>query len=216
MPKQVFALEPNGPKRLEISWHGFWKDMRVTLDGNPLGTVPDQQALREGRTFPLPDGSTLKLQLVRAFSSVEFHITRNGRPLPGSVGHPASKLRNAYIMLYIIGGLNIVLGTLTQLIGIEYFLRLGIGIFSIIFGAVLALLGFLVQKKIVIALVLALIVLAADAVLGLVAAFLEGYQPSAAGIALRVIYMLPLFPAFKAIRELKRSETSTPPPDPAQ
>ncbi len=213
MPKQTFALEPNGPKRLEISWRGYWKDLQISLDGSPVGTIPNQQALREGREFQLADGSTLKLQLVRSFTAVEFHITRNGQPLPASVGHPASKLKNAFIMLYIIAGLNIILGAVSQIIGIEYLTRLGIGVFSIVFGAVFVLLAFLVPRKILAALIIAIIILAADGILGFILAFTEGIQPSVGGILFRVILMLPLFPAINAIRELKQAERRKNPPD---
>jgi hypothetical protein len=205
MPKQSFALEPNGPKRLEVAWRGLWKDMRITLDGKPVGEIPNGKALREGREFKLPDGSGLKVQLVQALATVEFQITRDGQPLPASGGHPETRLKSAYITIYIIAGLNIILGTISQLVGIEYLTRLGIGVFSIVFGAVFVLLGFLVQRKILTALIIAIIILAVDGILGFILTSSAGLQPSAGGIILRIFLILPLFPAVKATRDLKRT-----------
>jgi len=59
MPKQAFAFERDGPKRLEVSWKGRWKNVTVQLDGAPIGTVPGQKELSAGQEFQLPDGSTL-------------------------------------------------------------------------------------------------------------------------------------------------------------
>jgi hypothetical protein len=48
MPKQQYALEQGGPKRLEISWTGIWRNFTVRLDGQVVGTVENQKALRAG------------------------------------------------------------------------------------------------------------------------------------------------------------------------
>ena len=45
MPKQSFALEAQGPKRLEIQWKGNWKNVTITLDGEVVGTIPDSKSM---------------------------------------------------------------------------------------------------------------------------------------------------------------------------
>lgn len=39
MAKQTYALEPGGPKRLEISWKYGFKDTTITFDGAPVGVI---------------------------------------------------------------------------------------------------------------------------------------------------------------------------------
>src|SRR5690349_9384101 len=94
MPKQTFALEAGGEKRLEVSWGGMFKNTTVSLDGNSIGVIPDQKALLAGQEFRLPDGSTIKVQLVRSFISTELRVFRNGQPLPGSASDPLTRLKN--------------------------------------------------------------------------------------------------------------------------
>lgn len=59
MPKQAYALEALGEKRLEISWKGMYKDVTVSLDGNSIGIIPNQKALSAGQEFRSIDGSTI-------------------------------------------------------------------------------------------------------------------------------------------------------------
>jgi len=60
MPKQAYAFEPDGEKRLEISWKAMWKETTVTLDGTVLGVIPDVKALRAGQEFGLVVGETAR------------------------------------------------------------------------------------------------------------------------------------------------------------
>ena len=86
MPEKNFALEPGGPERLSLSWSGNFKDMSLTLDGQPLGSFDDAKALKEGGTFALPDGSSLEVKLTSPFLLPELQLTRDGEPIPGSSG----------------------------------------------------------------------------------------------------------------------------------
>ena len=99
IPKQGFPLEPDGPKRLEISWK-FREPIRVWLDGEQVGT------LQPGQDLTLPDGSTLTirevLQKPRVLLGCELQITRNDELL-GSIPIPlpAVRLKNAYWFVFI-------------------------------------------------------------------------------------------------------------------
>jgi hypothetical protein len=118
MPKQRFALEEGGEKRLEVSWKGLYKDVTVSLDGNPIGVVPNKKALSAGQAFSLPDGSTIKIQLVRKLMSTELQVLRNGEPLPGSSSDPQTRFKTAYGMVYFVAGLNLVLGLVSFLFNV--------------------------------------------------------------------------------------------------
>ncbi len=205
MPKQLYALEPGGKKRLELSWNAFWKDFTVSLDGKPVGVIPDQKALTKGQEMTLRDGSTLKVQLVTQFAGAELRVLRDGRPLPGSGSDPETRFKNAYIMVYLLAGLNLVLGTLALLFQVALLQELGIGLGSIIFGLILLVLGFFTQRKSMIALILAIVIFAVDGIAGFVMAASQGYPSSASGMVVRIFLLIPMIQGVKAMKELRQA-----------
>ena len=95
MPSRKFSLDPGAPKRVEISWKGFWREVTVKLDGTVVGTIANKKELMEGRQFRLSDGSFLGVQLAKTFLSIKLVVTRNGQPLPGSDSDPGQQLKLA-------------------------------------------------------------------------------------------------------------------------
>jgi hypothetical protein len=203
MPKQSFALETGGEKRLEISWKGLYKDVTVSLDGNSVGIIPNQKALSAGQEFRLIDGSTIKVQLVSKLISTEMQVLRNGQPLPGSSSDPQARLKTAYGVVYFIAGLNLVLGFVSFLFNVEFLQQIGIGFSSIVSGLVFLVLGFFVQRKSTIALILAIILFALDGILGVVLAASQGYNPGAGGIIARIFLLIPMVQGVGAIKAVK-------------
>ena len=53
MPKQLFALEKNGPKRLELSWSGMWKGFAARLDGQVVLSAEGSSDLKLGKLASL-------------------------------------------------------------------------------------------------------------------------------------------------------------------
>jgi len=203
MPKQSFAFEAGGEKRLEVSWKGLYKDVTVSLDGNSIGVIPNQKALSAGQEFRLPDGSSIKVQLVSTLMSTELQVLRNGQPLPGSSSDPQTRFKTAYVMVYIVAGLNLVLGFVSFLFNVEFLQQVGIGFGSIIFGLVFLVLGFFVQRKSAIALILAIVIFALDGILGIVLAASQGYSPGVGGIIARIFLLIPMVQGVGAINALK-------------
>ena len=203
MPKQSFALEAGGEKRLEVSWKGLYKDVTVSLDGNSVGVIPNQKALSAGQEFRLIDGSTIKVQLVSKLMSTELQVLRNGQPLPGSSSDPQTRLKTAYGMVYFVAGLNLVLGFVSFLFNVEFLQQIGIGFGSIIFGLVFLVLGFFVQRKSAVALILAIVIFALDGILGVFLAASQGYNPGAGGIIARIFLLIPMVQGVGAIKALK-------------
>ena len=54
MPVQTYTLDPDNPKRLDISYKMFWRGAAVYLDGQEIGTVPGKQELTRGRSSNCP------------------------------------------------------------------------------------------------------------------------------------------------------------------
>ncbi len=203
MPKQSFALEAGGEKRLVVSWKGLYKDVTVSLDGISVGMIPNQKALSAGQEFPLPDGSTLKVQLVSKLMSMELQVFRNGCPLPGSSSDPRTRLKTAYVMIYFVAGLNLVFGIVSFLLNVEFLQQYGIGFGSIMFGLVFLILGYFVQRKSAVALVLAIVFFVLDGILGVIFAASQGYNPGTVGIVARIFLLIPMIQGVGAIKALK-------------
>jgi hypothetical protein len=209
MAKTKLALEAGGPQRLELSWGMSWKNFQITLDGQQVGTVAGgQKELKEGVEFRLSDGSTLHIQLVQSAMNVELRVLRNGVPLPGSASDPAQRVKNAAYLLYFLAGLNTLLGVVAMVIVSDALEGMGIGIGNILFGAIVAALGFFTYRRSRVAPVLAIVLYVADSLYTLVSFSGAGRTPPVAGIIFRIYIIYALVQAVKAAGELARQEES--------
>jgi hypothetical protein len=208
MPKHTFALEKGLLRRIRVTWKGTWKDVTVRFDDKILGVIPNQKALETGKEFPLPDGTSIKVQLARQYGSTELQVLRNGQLLPGSVPDPSSRVKTAYNLFYLIAVINIPLGILSVL-GIEFIKKLGFGPFSLIFGLVFLLLAIFTQRLANTALVLGIAFYALDGLVALFLGLIAGNLIILYGMVFRVIVMIAMFQALPAMRELIRRQAST-------
>ena len=176
----------------------------MVLDGEVLGVIPNQKALKAGETFALPDSSRLSVQLVQKFYGAELQILRDGQPLPGSASDPETRFKNAYVMLFFIARLNIVLGLVSTVFQVEFLQSIGIGFYSIIFGLVFLALGFFTKMMSSIALIIGIIIFALDAILGVVFAVMAGIEPGISGLLARVFLIIPMIQGVPAMRVLRQ------------
>jgi hypothetical protein len=205
MEKKNYAFEPNRKKRLELSWHGLWKDMTVSVDGNLIGIIQDQDALLAGREFQLPDNSRLNIQLVKKFTSVELQVLRNGRPLPGSIAHPESILRTAYGVIFFIAGLNLITGVVAEIFRVQWLLQAGFNYFDIVFGLVFLVLGLFVKRLSNVALIIAIVVFALDGIVLCVLPIMRGNNPNTAFLLVRILLIIPMYRGISAIKAIKQA-----------
>ena len=94
MRTRRFRLEEGGPKRLELSWRGHYEDLRAVVDGAQVGQSEGKEALRHGELWGLPDGSRLGVRLHQGGLQLLL-VEHDGRPVPGSQGHPMTWVRGA-------------------------------------------------------------------------------------------------------------------------
>jgi hypothetical protein len=205
MPKRNYATEKGGPKNLEISWKGMWKEISVKVNGSEIGTMKDQKELQEGKEFKLPGGGTLSVKLVKKLFAPELQILKNGEPLAGSDSDPKQKLKIAYGVIFFIAGLNIVLGLIAELGQVDILLELGIGYFSIIFGAIFGVLGYFVKEKSVIALWIAIVLFVIDTLLSMYFAIEMGASPSTSSIIVKIFLFVGMIQGFRAIKALNNN-----------
>jgi len=205
MPNQKHPFERGGPTRIEISWGMAWRDFTVRFDGNIIATVNGgMAALKKGTQFTLADGSELGIRLVMgSFGGLpDLQVTRNGQLLPGTGADPEIKLRSAYQILYFLGGLNILLGVVAELGQVAFLQDLGVGWFSVMFGAVYLLLGYFAQQKVKLAIGIAVILLVVDAVLGLVLSMSLSSSPPLGGLFIRGAFVFLIARGWTAIDEM--------------
>jgi hypothetical protein len=205
LPTKRFALEPNQPKRLEISWKGNWKRLAVSLDATPVGAIETKKELQGGKEFTLADGSTLEVRLRQTFFSPELQLLRNGSPIPGSGSDPQARLAMAYGVIFFVAGLSAIVGVIAELFHIDLLLRLGFGIWSLVGAAIYGILGYFVRKRSLSALIIAIALFALDGVLSIVLAAEQGLQPSGGGIVTRIILLIPMIRGVPAIQALKQA-----------
>ena len=202
MPVQTYTLDPDNPKRLDISYKAFWRGATVYLDGQEIGTAPGKQELTRGQEFKLPDGSVLKLRLVQSLLGSELRVLRNGEPIPGSASHPETTVKTAYWVLFLIGALGILFGGLSLGLHVDMLGEMGITTYSIGLGVVFIILGLMVRRRSLPALYAGIALYAADTVLGLVLTAQSGGTPGIFNILFRGLIFMPLVQGVGALRKL--------------
>ncbi len=219
MASTKFALEPGGPKRLEITSGAFWTNVNIRLDDVLVGQIPSKSELIEGRSFPLSDGSELHVKLAQSFGSVELQVTRNGKPLPGSTSDPATRVATAGYIIYFIAALNAFVGIPGLIFSgasggvmrfgaalARLFEQIGFSWINLVEGAVFALLGFLTLRRSKPALIAAIGLFVVDGVFNF-AGGLDGKGDPPVGLMfVRVILGLAMIRGVPAIDELKKAD----------
>ena len=203
MPTKRFPLEPGGPDRLEIEWEGSFKNFTVSLDGVVLGSFEDYKALKAGRSFPLEEGSVVRVQLGQWLVIPELRLTLDGAPLPGSPGDPEQLLAGAANVIFFVAGLSFVLGLAALALDVSFLKMLGANGWAILAGLVYGGLGFQVKKRQMWALALAVILYVLDGALTLAMSVEPGATPGVGGIFIRTVFTLMMVRGFGAIRALE-------------
>jgi hypothetical protein len=194
-----YALERGGPKRLEISYKGNWKDFTIRLDGNVIGTMTDVEQLKAGQEFTLDDGSTLKVQ----YKFPAIRLSRDGQPL--LLYDPVQHLSYAYKIIFFFGAMNLVFGIFGTFLNTTVENLPTGGVLSIAFGILFLVLGFLIMRRSIIALSIAAGILAIDMV---IAIFFPPNLPQFAliiGLAFRMLILLVMLRGFFAVKALKQT-----------
>ena len=204
MPQRFFAIETNGPKSLKLEWKGIWKHIEVSFEDKALGIIENQEALKDGREFQLPNGSSVSIQLCDGIQP-RLEILIDGVHAPGSPGDPRTILQNAAYVTYFIGGTSIILGTL-GLANIPLFAEMGFGFISIIIGFVIADLGYHAKKSLSkIALLVAMAIFALDSVVSLMLVLAQGGEPPIVTLIIKVFLISQMYKGLDAIDQIKET-----------
>jgi hypothetical protein len=212
MPSKRFALEKDGPERLDVSWSAGFKDVSLALDGSTLAEFVSADEIRTTRTTPLPDGSRLEVVLDKYGPFPELRISRDGVPLPGSPTDPHFQLAQASMVLFLVAGFNAVVGAVAVLIDNDFLKGNGIGWPSIWAGIVYAVLAVLVKRGSVLALGVAVTLFVLDGLYTFVLAANAKLAPPIGSVVMRFFLLMPMIRAFSAIQDLKKPPRPKPRP----
>ncbi len=202
MPKQNYKLSATDPRKITIEWSGLWKNMRLSIDGEELGTIPDSNALKAGRAFAVPGGGQLDVKLLTGLQA-RLELRYNGVALPGSAADPQTMLNLARGVIWFMGGLTLLAGLVAELGQVEFLLRLGMNWISVLVGVVMVALGYFVGKRSAAALGVACGLVIFDAVMTLVMAAESGGRSGMGGLGMRIFFLIAMFKGFGAIKELR-------------
>ena len=203
MPTKTFALDKGGPERLELEWQGNFKNVEVRLDGVLLGSFENAKELKAGGTYPLEDGSTLEVKLATTALFPELTLTRNGVALPGSAADPEQRVKAAAGMIYFVAGFNVLLGLVAAAFNVQFLQSIGVGLGSVLEGAIYGGLGYFVGQRSTFALGLAVGLFVIDGILLLVGSGSGSAPPPVGGLVARVFFLVPMVMGFPALRALK-------------
>ncbi len=110
MIKQRLVLDEARRSFLDLTARTKWTDVRLSIGTTSLGPPLSRADLRDGRSYTLPDGSELLIQLEMPFLMPTMRIERDGMVVPGSDASPENLTERAGRWLIGIGVLNFLLG----------------------------------------------------------------------------------------------------------
>ncbi|HZS39221.1 MAG TPA: hypothetical protein VFF06_20460 [Polyangia bacterium] len=204
----MLAFEKKGPKRLELSWSGFWKNFTAKVDGQTVLTANGQSDIKAGRSATLADGSTLSVRLKTGFGNAGLEVLRDGQPLPGTSTDPATQLKLAGGIVYFLAGLNALIGVIALVFDVA-FLKENFGYGPLVMGAIFAVLGYFTNKRSMAALIVAIVLYGLDGVITLgmqFAAAGSGHTPNVGFIFMRVIFIIAMIRGVNAITQLRKEQ----------
>jgi hypothetical protein len=209
MTVQEFALDATGISRVQVSREigPDGEQFHVLLNRSMLGTIAEEEAQLTGRVFPLPDGSTLKVQSVNS----QVQVLRNGQALLPTSAIPGAKLklvlppktmgrfRTACGGVFLIGGVNVLLGIVFALSQSQGLAQQVPPAGLIIVGGVFLVLGFFAARKSSVALGIAITIYGLDGLLSL-------FQGNLTGIAFHIVLLIWMARGLGAIGAIRDAE----------
>ena len=206
MPNKTFYLTPEKQESISIFWKGNWKQTSINFNGSEIGSFQNQKELKSGKDFELDSSRILSVKLKGQFYP-ELELLINGEVIAGSPSDPAIQLKQVVNYTIGFGSLSLIVGLIAELFAINILLNIGIGMGSIIFGAILIGLAFGVKRESMAALVLIFGLICLD-IIGTFWLSAGSTGNPTNGILIKVFFLIFLFKGFGAIKQLKKKGKS--------
>lgn len=201
MPVKTFFLSSEKDESITVKWKGGWKQTTITSEGNEIGAFKNQKELKQGKEFQLDENRKLSVKL-KGLIYPDLELLINGNVIEGSPADPKMQLKQVFNFAVSIGGLNVFVGLLSELLMLDFLLNIGIGIESIIYGGLIILLAFGVKKKSMISLVLIVGLIILD-IIGSFWLSMDSDVNPTNGVVVKVFFLIFLFKGFGAIKKIK-------------
>lgn len=206
MPKIQYALEPGAPKRLVIQRGTFSDRLTLTFDGAPLAELRMREVKKTARQIALPDGTTLSVKSTPAVTGYQLELRRNGQPLPGSSTDPETMVKGGAYTLYVVAALTVLFALLSGVItGGTEAEDVGAIVGIAVSAALYAVLGFFASRGWMSAMIIGLVLYAADAFYTAFEASSVGVTNPARGIFLKIIIMVFLVRGIQGAWQLRKA-----------
>ena len=205
MGKQAFALELGGPKDVELEWGATFGSLVARYQGQEVGRAASKRELVEGVQYALPDGSRLRIKLVKESFNTGLDVSRDGVHLPGSRSDPDTLIKQAVYTVYFVAGLSSLVGAVVVATG-----DLESGIASLIMGAIFGVLGFLTMRRSIVALGLATGLYLVDGLIT-IAGTLGAGKPNLFGLVIKFLILSRMVTGLSGMWRLRQKEKAEQP-----
>ncbi len=211
MPVKDYFLNSDKREKIEIEWKRNFSNCTVRFNNKEIIRINSKKEFREGKEFRIDYKTLLRVQLkkIMLFFTV-IDLTLNKKPVPGSMNDPVKQINEVYGLVLFIAILNLLLGAVSILFSTEWLLNLGIGWYTLFYGGIFLILGFMIKRYSQLAMLLAIILMSLDIISVFILAF-KGSSPVSPGSIILVkgmflLYMLRGIPAIKRIKMLQEME----------
>jgi hypothetical protein len=211
MPSKIFYLDENKQEAIVLRWGLFWKNFTIHKAGQLIGRLNGTTELERGGTFLLPDGRALREQLSRKFVLNQgLDVLLQDQTLFGSHPHPQRQFRQGLYALLVLPVINLGLGLLALLPGLEMLQTLGLGRGTILTGAIYGGLAWWAwARKSALAMYCALGLFVLESVAGMVLAAGADVSP-VSGMFLRLFLGIMLFDSAQGATVLRQQTAAAP------
>lgn len=207
MPHKIYFLNTEKKEKLDLYWKGSFKDFTVKLDNNELGVIKTRKELKEGREFITGHNKKLEIRLFMQFGIFPvIEILFNDNPVPGTMTDPKKQLNDIFYFVLVIAVLYILSGLAGLIFDIEAFSDHGIGLNSIIYGALFIMMGLIINKRhSMFALIAVISLIGLDIIFVLIRIAEYGVKSNPwPTIVIKMLFMLYLCKGFSALMRLRQ------------
>lgn len=148
MPRATYAIPPDPEKRLEFRWGSFMTTVDVFFDHKQVGTSVARESLQQGTLIRLPNGCEITVRVSRFLNAFapELQVSSEGIALPDSPADPKTRLKSVSRILYVVGGLQIIIGALCVLGDPSALSGVGMGRGALLAGGLLVVFAWLAAR----------------------------------------------------------------------
>jgi len=220
MPSKNFVLNDQNDK-LTLNYGIYFSNIRVSVNGEEIGTIPNRAALKRGQEFILSNGSKLYLKLYSEWYSrkSELHILLDGKPVKGSMADPYMQVRRIFMFMLLIGGISVVSGLsqlglsaalqdfdVDQTHNIKFEGMHSFALVNLCIGSGFVILAFFTKRLSVNAVYAAMVLLLISISLRMYISFQIGQGLASFGLIIRVLYIRIMWRGAEAIKSIKAEE----------